>query len=105
MCPTILLRAGKPVMALGGTGGRMIPNALYKLLAHFVGLGDSIEDAVAAPRVHTDGNLDLTMERKWPEAEMQYLKEVGFNVKLGNNANVHVLSMDAQTGQFRVAAR
>jgi hypothetical protein len=45
------------------------------------------------------------MERKWPEAEMQYLKEVGFNVKPGNNATAHALSVDAQTGQFRAAAR
>jgi hypothetical protein len=45
------------------------------------------------------------MERKWPEAEMQYLREAGFNVKLGNNANVHTLSVNSQTGVFRAVAR
>jgi len=105
MCPTLLLRAGQPILALGGTGGRMIPNALFNLLAHFVGLGATIEEAVAAPRVHTDGNLDLTMERQWPDAETQYLKEVGFNVKLGNNANVHALSVNPKTTACRASAR
>jgi gamma-glutamyltranspeptidase/glutathione hydrolase len=105
MCPTILLRGGKPIVALGGTGGRMIPNAIFNLLAHFVGLGESIEEAVAAPRVHTNGNLDLTMERKWPETETQFLKDVGFNVKLGNNANVHAILVDPGTGTCRAAAR
>jgi len=105
MCPTILLRGGKPIMALGGTGGRMIPNALFNLLARFVGVGGSIEEAVAEPRVHTDGNLGLTMERKWPESETQYLREAGFDVKLGNNANVHALSINPQTGVCRALAR
>src|SRR4030095_5249891 len=36
MCPTIVLREGRAVLALGATGGRMIPNAVLNVLAHFV---------------------------------------------------------------------
>lgn len=105
MCPTIVLRDGKALLALGATGGRMIPNTIFNVLTQFVALGASIEDAIAAPRLHTDGNLDLTLERKWPDTEVEFLKQVGYNVKLGNSANAHALFVDAQNGAARVAAR
>jgi gamma-glutamyltranspeptidase/glutathione hydrolase len=105
MCPTIVSRDDKPVLALGGTGGRMIPNAIFSVLTHFIGLGTSAEDAIAAPRLHTEGSLDLTVERKWPEADVEFLKEVGYSPKLGNSANAHALSVDPQTGACHSAAR
>ena len=37
MCPTIVLRDGKPILAIGGTGGRMIPNAIFNVLTEFIG--------------------------------------------------------------------
>jgi gamma-glutamyltranspeptidase/glutathione hydrolase len=105
MCPTIVLREGKPLLALGATGGRMIPNTLYSILAQFVGLDASVEEAVAAPRLNTDGNLDLTLERKWPEDETESLKALGYAVKTGVGANAHAMFIDPQTGVARVAAR
>jgi gamma-glutamyltranspeptidase/glutathione hydrolase len=105
MCPTIVLRDGKPLLALGATGGRMIPNAIYNILAQFIGLGASIDDAVAAPRLHTDGNLDLTLERKWPETEVDLLKKIGYHVKQGNSANAHAIFVNPQTGASHYSAR
>jgi gamma-glutamyltranspeptidase / glutathione hydrolase len=105
MCPTIVLRDGKPLLALGATGGRMIPNAIYNILAQFVGLGASIDDAVAAPRLHTDGNINLTLERKWPEAEADVLKKIGYKVKQGANANAHAIFVNPKTGASHYAAR
>jgi len=105
MCPMIVLRDGKPLLALGATGGRMIPNTLYTILAQFVGLDASVEDAVAAPRLNTDGNLDLTLERKWPEDETESLKALGYAVKTGVSANAHAMVVEPESGKARVAAR
>jgi len=105
MCPTILLRAGQPILAIGGTGGRMIPNSIFSVLTHFVGLGASIEDAMAAPRLHTEGNLDLTLEREWPDADVDQVKALGYHVKVGRTANVHAIVSDPPSGTFRAAAR
>jgi gamma-glutamyltranspeptidase / glutathione hydrolase len=105
MCPTIVLRGDKPLLALGATGGRMIPNAIYNILAQFIGRGASIEEAVAAPRLHTDGNVDLTLERHWPEAEAEKLRQVGYTVKVGASATAHALFLDPKTGAALVAAR
>ncbi len=73
MCPTIVLRDERPILALGATGGRMILNAVCNVLTHFAGLGASMEEAIAAPRLHTEGNLDLTAEREWPGTDLEYL--------------------------------
>jgi len=105
MCPSIVLRDGKPILALGGTGGRMIPDAVFTVLARFVGLGASLEDAIAAPRAHTEGGLDLTVERNWPAADVEFLRGLGYVLKFGNSANVHAISVNHQTGACRSAAR
>jgi len=104
MCPTIVLRDGKPLLALGATGGRMIVNAVFNIPTHFVGLGTPIDDAVAAPRLHTDGNLTLTAERKWPEAETELLKNIGYTVRQGAVATAHAIVADGDGG-YRSAAR
>lgn len=106
MCPTIVLRDGKPVLALGATGGRMIVNAVFNVLTQFVGLSAaSIEDAIAAPRIHTDGNLELTVERKAPESETEFFKGIGYNVKFGSVANAHAIAVTSATGAVASAAR
>jgi gamma-glutamyltranspeptidase / glutathione hydrolase len=58
MTPTIVVRDGTPILALGGSGGMTIaPNVIEVLLARLV-FGESPEQAVSAPRfsVPTDGS-------------------------------------------------
>src|SRR5436853_3657830 len=62
MCPTVVLRDGRPVLALGGRGGRKIPNSVFEVLAQYVGRGTSPADALAAPRLHTEGALRVELE-------------------------------------------
>src|SRR5205807_2345213 len=69
MCPTVVLRDGRPVLALGARGGRRIPNALFEVLTAYVGRQVALEAAVAAPRLHTEGGMSLTLERGWPAAD------------------------------------
>ncbi|MBM3335592.1 gamma-glutamyltransferase, partial [Candidatus Sumerlaeota bacterium] len=45
MCPTVLLRNGQGIAALGGRGGRRIPNSLSEVLMQFVGLGLTMEES------------------------------------------------------------
>jgi gamma-glutamyltranspeptidase/glutathione hydrolase len=63
MTPTIVLRAGKPVIALGGSGGmRIAPNVVQVLLASLVdGLAPGA--AVAAPRFRPGfGDFSVALE-------------------------------------------
>jgi gamma-glutamyltranspeptidase/glutathione hydrolase len=105
MCPTIILKGGKPVLALGATGGRRIPNTLFDVLAYRIGEGRELADAVKAPRVHTDGDRNLALEAAWPEAVVDRFKRAGYAVRTGPAASLSAIERDAATGGLTPAAR
>jgi gamma-glutamyltranspeptidase/glutathione hydrolase len=105
MCPTVVLREGRPVLALGGRGGRKIPNAVFDVLLAYLARQTPLEKAIAAPRLHTEGDTQLTLERGWGEADVKYLRKVGYQVTQGSAAVVHAVARDAKTGEIRSAGR
>ncbi|NUR57614.1 MAG: gamma-glutamyltransferase [Catenulispora sp.] len=50
MSPTILLKDGRPYMALGSPGGATIITTVLQILVNHLDLGMSLEDSIAAPR-------------------------------------------------------
>ena len=105
MCATIVLREGRPVLAIGGRGGRKIPNALFGALTQFVGLGEPLAAALAAPRLHTEGKLALELEAKWPAAEVEALGRLGYQTKAAPSATLSTAAFDPQTRECRSAMR
>jgi gamma-glutamyltranspeptidase/glutathione hydrolase len=105
MCPTIVSRGGKPMLALGATGGRRIPNTIFDVLSYRIGEGRTLEEAVQAPRWHTEGDLRLNLEAKWPAAQAEYLKQIGYSVKAGGGANLNAIEREAGSGAVGSAAR
>lgn len=105
MCPSVILRDGHPVLALGGAGGRKIPNAVFDVLISYLTSGSSIEKAIAAPRMHTEGTLSLTLERSWPEETKKHLESIGYHVQAGAGALVSAASFDPATGRGLAVAR
>jgi gamma-glutamyltranspeptidase/glutathione hydrolase len=105
MCPTVVLHDGRPVLAVGGRGGRRIPNAVFDVLAAYVGRGAALADALAAPRLHTEGGLAITLEPRWETAHADYLRQVGYTVTRGASAVVDAAAFDPATGTTRAAGR
>lgn len=105
MCPTILSRGDRPVFAVGGTGGRRIPTSVFTVLLNLVALDASVEDAVAAPRLHTEGGLDVAFEAKWPKEEREFFNTVGYKVSTGPIATVSAVAFNPATGECRAARR
>jgi len=105
MCPTIVLRNGTPVAALGGAGGRKIPNAVLEVLLGYVGRGLSLEEAVAAPRLHTEGDLHLLVEGRWPREQLDQWKKIGYTVAIGPHARVSAVSCDPKSRETRCVSR
>jgi gamma-glutamyltranspeptidase/glutathione hydrolase len=70
MTPTLVLRDGHPVLALGGSGGTAIPaNVMQVLLAVLVG-GLSPDAAVSAPRFRpTSKDATLLLDEGFPDVE------------------------------------
>ena len=50
MSPTIVLKDGKPFLALGSPGGSTIITTVLQMLVNRIDLGMTIEEAIAAPR-------------------------------------------------------
>jgi gamma-glutamyltranspeptidase/glutathione hydrolase len=62
MTPTLVLDAGAPVLALGGSGGMKIPTATTQVLLSFLVFGQPAGQAVSAPRIDTPPAGGLTID-------------------------------------------
>jgi gamma-glutamyltranspeptidase/glutathione hydrolase len=105
MCPTIVLKDNKPMLALGATGGRRIPNTVFDVLCYRLGEGRDLTAAVKAPRLHTEGDLKLALEAAWPMAVKDHFKKVGYAVTAGGGANLSAIERDGKEGTVKPAAR
>lgn len=103
MVPTIVTRNGQARLAIGGVGGRKIPNALFDVLTRFIVQQKSLDVAMAAPRLHSEGNAALVLEQSWPKADREGLQTLGFEVTTGGSARMNAVLCDQ--GVFEVAAR
>lgn len=52
MCPTIILRGGKTYLVIGGGGGPRAISGVLQTIINVLDFGDSMSDAISAPRVH-----------------------------------------------------
>src|SRR5207237_4013061 len=99
MCPTVVRKGGRPVLAVGATGGRRIPSTVFDVLAYWLGEARPLDDAVKAPRLHTEGDLNLVLEASWPAAVSDHFKRVGYAVKPGGGASLSAIERDAGSGE------
>ena len=103
MCPTVVTRHGKPMLAIGGTGGRYIPNCIFDVLWSYAGLHEPMETAMAGPRFSTQGDMRVTVEETWPADDLQYLKSLGYQVtkaaKGASLCRVGAVTFDPATGE------
>jgi len=81
MCPTVVTRKGQPILAIGGRGGRRIQSSMFEALVQYVLLGRPLADALRSPRFHSEGNLNVNIEKTWPAAEMPELGKLGYRVQ------------------------
>ena len=99
MCPTVVLRDGRPIFAVGGRGGRRIPNAVFDVLMSFVGRDGSMQEAIDARRMHTEGSLDVHCDGQWTEEGKGYLGDLGYNVIDARSAFMSAAHFDPATGE------
>ncbi len=100
MCPTIVVRDGRPIVAMGATGGRRIPNTMVDVLAELVGRDQPLARSFATPRLHTEGDATLAMGKGFSDAEFARLKRAGYTIKPGGGANLNAIARDAASGNL-----
>jgi gamma-glutamyltranspeptidase/glutathione hydrolase len=77
MAPTIVLRDGRPALALGLPGGARIFTSVLQALVNVIDHGMSLQDAVEAPRMWTQGQ------------ELEVEAAIGEDVRAGLMARGH----------------
>jgi len=79
MTPTILMKDGKPIMALGSPGSERIISAIVQVISLWVDAGLSIEKAVNQNRIHVTPGKELYFENdNLPGEEKENLLNSGF---------------------------
>lgn len=88
MTPTLVLRAGRPVLALGVPGAQRIPTAVLQILLDHLHLDRPLAEAIGDTRVHwhkpLDGKLpeSIEAETSLDPAVVEELRTLGWRVDL-----------------------
>jgi gamma-glutamyltranspeptidase / glutathione hydrolase len=77
--PTIVMDDGLPVLGVGSPGGRRIPNIVAQVLVRWAAHGQSLEEAVLAPRFHLEDRT-LEVEEALPNDVVSDLVGRGYEV-------------------------
>ena len=79
--PTIVSRQGKPVAAVGAPGARKLVSAVLQVLVNVLDHQMGIQDAIAAPRVHSEGTAVL-MDSRFDGATIDGLQSLGHDLTI-----------------------
>ena len=79
MSPVLVLRQGRPVMALGSGGSNRLRSAILQVISNALDFGMSLAEAVDAPRVHFEDEL-LQLEGGIAVETADRLRAAGYQV-------------------------
>jgi gamma-glutamyltranspeptidase/glutathione hydrolase len=86
MAPTIVLKDGKPYLALGSPGGPTILNTVLEVTVNALDFGMNVQDAVNWPRFHHQWLPDtLSIERGYSPDTIALLEKHGYKIRHVNS--------------------
>jgi gamma-glutamyltranspeptidase/glutathione hydrolase len=92
IAPTIVLRSGRPILAIGIPGAARIPTALLQALLDRLAFDRPLREAIGDTRVHfelnwrKDNQESLQAEASLPAADIVTLSRLGWKVELAEPA-------------------
>jgi gamma-glutamyltranspeptidase/glutathione hydrolase len=87
MAPSLVLRGGEPVVALGSAGSNRLRSAILQTVVSLIDGGLGIAEAVRRPRVHPEGD-GVDVEGGVPEAAMAALEADGHRLRRWGEMNL-----------------
>jgi gamma-glutamyltranspeptidase/glutathione hydrolase len=100
MCPTVVIKDGRPWAAIGLPGGTKIVNVTAQLAASVIDFAATATEAVYAPRVHTEGGEPLLLSATTPAEVAGELELMGHKVSrgqaVGGAANVVLVASEGK---------
>ena len=83
MAPTIVLDPrGRPFLTLGSPGAERILTAIAFVISNMIDNGMSVQEAIVAPRLHTQDSGVVHIEGRMPQASIDALKAMGYDVNV-----------------------
>ena len=83
MSPTLVLKKGKPVMAIGAAGGSMIISQVAQGILNHLLLEQPLFEAIAAPRIHHQWKPDAVFYEETVGTEaLKHLESLGHPLKV-----------------------
>jgi gamma-glutamyltranspeptidase/glutathione hydrolase len=95
MSPTIVLRDGKPILALGAAGGPTIISQVLYALVNILDMGMSPEDAMLQPRLH----------HQWSPDELMVEKTMPLKLRTALAARGHAVGVTSAIGATQIVGR
>ena len=92
--PTILLKDGRPVAALGTPGGHTITQAVSQMIMNLLDHDMTIEEAIAAPRVAFIEPNTLAVEESIPASIRDELATMGHELQVRPIGNANGLTIE-----------
>lgn len=88
MAPTLLLRGGAPMAAVGSAGSNRLRSAILMVVAGMVDAGADPGQAVRRPRIHHEGG-GVDVEGGVPDGAIEALAGAGFDLRLWDEINLY----------------
>ena len=92
--PSIILKDGRPVYALGTPGGHTITQAVAQMIMNLLDHGMTIEEAISSPRIAFVEPNTLAVEETIPESIRQSLADMGHEVQVRYIGNANGLAIE-----------
>lgn len=108
--PVIILKDGRPYMAIGTPGGDGIWQHLVQVIANVIDFGMDIQTAITVPRMRVGGSTEagteikpiFLVEDRIPAATMEALRAKGYEIRpIAQSGRVNGIVIDPSTG-FRL---
>ena len=97
MSPTIVLKDGKPFLALGSPGGSTIITTVLQMIVNRIDLAMSVEEAIAAPRASQRNTASTTAEPEFITAYGPALTALGHTLAPAGDAFTSAAEIGAAT--------
>lgn len=79
MCPTLVVKEGKPFVVVGTPGGTTIPTSVLQALINVIDFGMAADEAINSPKFHHQWLPDLIdIEKDFPEETRKKLEGMGY---------------------------
>ena len=94
-CPTLIIKDGRPWIAIGTPGGHTIGQTVPQMVMNLIDFEMNVQQAIAAPRISFVEPDFLFMEGDIPESVREDLKRMGHQVRESRGlGNGHGLSIE-----------